>query len=137
MKILNSNKGVSLYLAFIITSMVLAIAFGLQSIFLGQVKTIRGEGYSVVAFYAADTGIENEMVDWSNPASSYSGCLDINENGVCGESEQDAFYNVKVLKGPEITGGAGEPGCTDAGLHYCVKSIGKYKGIKRAIEITY
>ena len=56
-----SQKGVSLYLAVIIMLILLAIALGVSTILVGQIKTIRGMGNSVSAFYAADTGIETEL----------------------------------------------------------------------------
>lgn len=117
MKIQNSNKGVSLYLAVLITSILLAIALGLSTIFLGQSKTIRGMGYSVIAFYAADAGIEKILTQRTNPVSIPETLL-----------SNEAIYQVIVTAG-------GTGNCQ--AVNYCIKSLGTYKETSRAIEITY
>jgi len=73
-------------------------------------------GYSVIAFYAADNGIEEVLMDNSTPTA-----ISLTElpNG--------ATYQVTV--------DANGPQC-DA-LNFCIKSIGTYKTTKRAIEIKY
>ncbi|MBU4298439.1 hypothetical protein L6279_03415 [Candidatus Parcubacteria bacterium] len=54
----NSQKGVSLYFAVVITSLFLAIAFGLTAILVSQVKIFKEMGDSVNALFAADSGME-------------------------------------------------------------------------------
>jgi hypothetical protein len=111
------KQGTSLYLAIMVMTILLAIALGLSAIFLGQTKTIKEMGNSVIAFYAADAGIEKILVVRDNPDGQtpdyYSGTLD---NG--------ATYQIFVT-----VGGA----CPN----YCIKSVGSYKETRRAIEITY
>ena len=107
---LKSNRGVSLYLALLIMAILLSIGLGISAILFGQIKIIRGIGDSVVAFYAADTGIERALAE----GKSASGVL---ENG--------AEYNVLFLT----------PGSDCLGLYYCLESVGSFKGTKRAIEI--
>lgn len=113
----NQEKGVSLYLALAILSIVLAIALGVSGIFLGQVDMMRSMGYSVIAFYAADAGIEVLLENRSSPGSILETLL-----------PNEATYEVIVT-----AGGVGD--CTAD--YYCVKSIGRYKGTNRAIEIEY
>ena len=113
------QSGISLYLTIIIMTILLAIVLGLTTIFLSQVVMLREMGHSVVALYAADASIEKVLVDWTDPDLSpdyYSGVLG------------QATYQVFVTEG-------GSDGC--AALNYCIKSIGTYKGVSRAIEITY
>lgn len=120
LKVQNSKKGISLYLALMIMTILLAIALGLSTIFIGQTKMLREMGYSVIAFYAADAGIEKVLVDRSNPNLTldyYSGSL---LNG--------ATYQIIVTEG-------GTGGCSAA--NYCIKSIGTFKETRRAIEIGY
>jgi len=120
-----SGGGVSLYLAFMIMTMLLAIAFGLSTIFLGQTKMIRTMGYSVTAFYAADAGIERILMDRESPID-LSDYLDLNDNGV--QDDDDSFYDVSVFS-------SDDPACPAD--NFCIKSIGKYKETRRAIEIQY
>jgi len=111
MKYLKQQQGISILFAISILSVILSIGLGTSSILIGQIKTIREIGYSVVAFYAADNGIE-EVLLMSTPANISPTPL----NG--------AVYEVVV-----------SPDCEAA--NFCVKSIGSYKGVKRAIEIKY
>lgn len=133
-----SQKGVSLYLAIIIMVILLAIVLGVTTILVGQLKMIKEMENSVIAFYAADTGIERVlrviMYD-PPPAASYSGFLDIDGdgqplNGICPDDldshPNDACYKLEVLDSEESD-------CT-ASLH-CIKSVGIYKETRRAIEV--
>ena len=113
------QKGASLYLGLIIMAIILAIAFGLSSIFLSQAEMIRGMGDSVVAFYAADAGIEKALMQRTDPTS-----LD----GYSETMTNEASFTIFVLS-------SGEGDCTAA--NFCIKSVGKYKETRRAIEITY
>ena len=110
-----SGGGVSLYLAFMIMTILLAIALGLSSIFLGQTKMIRTMGNSVMAFYAADAGIEKVLVDRANP--------DLTPDYYNG-----ANYQVIVTQG-------GIGNCEAD--NYCITSVGIYQETRRAIEIQY
>ena len=69
----NMNKGVSLYLAVVIMAILLAIVLGVSAILVSQIKIIRGVENSVIAFYAADTGIEDIL--YPNRANPDCGCL--------------------------------------------------------------
>lgn len=124
-KIQNSKqKGVSIYLTLMIMAILMAISLGISALLLGQMEMIRRMGDSVIAFYAADTGIERELYEANPPPYNYSGYLDLNGNGV--QDSQDASYNVFVI----------EPGSDCAGSSYCLRSIGVYKTTRRAIEVT-
>jgi len=57
----NSQKGVSLLITFFVMAISLAIVLGITVILLGEIKTIRGMGYSIKAFCAADTGLEKTL----------------------------------------------------------------------------
>ena len=111
-------------MAFMIMTVLLAIALGLSSIFLGQAKMTQEMGYSVVAFYAADAGIERTLMNKESPGN-ISDYLDLNNNGV--QDDNDSFYSVIVTP----SGGS----CTAS--NYCIKSIGGYQETRRAIEIEY
>lgn len=113
---IKKQKGISLVLVVLVVTVVLSIALGVSSILVTQVKILRNIGYSVVAFYAADTGIERVLLD-SPPAN-------IQET----ELGNGATFTVEVTEG-----GAG---LCEAD-NYCIKSVGEYRNTKRAIEITY
>lgn len=111
------EKGVSLFLALIVMAILLAIALGLSHIIITQIRMAKGMGDSVVAFNAADTGIERALVNRHNPTNLPLTTL---PNG--------ATYQVFVTASG--TGGCSAP-------NFCIKSVGSYRGVKRAIEITY
>jgi len=94
----------------------LSLALGINSILLGQAKTTQEIGNSVFAFAAAETGIERELYENNTTTVSYSG------------SVGDSSYTVQVI--------APGSGNCPAGSNYCVKSVGTYKTINRAIYIS-
>jgi len=115
MKNLEQEKGVSILFAISILSVILSIGLGVSSVLIGQIKAIREMGYSVTAFYAADNGIE-EILLMTDPENIPEAQL----NG--------ATYEV-IVKDSE------NPDCN--AVNFCIKSIGVYKGTRRAIEIKY
>ena len=110
------EKGVSLYLAFMMMTVLLVIAFGMSAILFGQMKIIGGMGNSVIAFYAADTGIERALYENATPTQTFSGSIG------------GASYNVSVIS-------PGSDNCP-SNVNYCVKSIGIYKETRRAIQVN-
>ena len=56
-----SEQGISVYLAVLVTTTILGIGLGINSILINQVVALRGVGNSVLAFYAADGGIERVL----------------------------------------------------------------------------
>ncbi len=110
-------------MALMIMAIMLAIVLGLNAVLVGQIKTIRNMGYSVVAFYAAETGIERELYENHAVPTSYSGYLDLNGNGV--QDTDDSSYNISVFNGASCLG-----------TNYCIKSIGIFQGTRRAIQVS-
>mgnify|MGYP001614360847 FL=1 len=115
----NSQKGVALYLSLMVMTTLLGIALGVNSIFLGQTKIVKMTGYSVLAFYAADAGIEETLMQRNNPPLGAGQVVTLS-NG--------ATYQVFVNQ-------ACVGGCSAS--YYCFTSIGTYKETKRAIGIMY
>jgi len=111
----NKQRGVSILFAISILSVILSIGLGASSVLIGQIKAIREMGYSVTAFYAADNGIE-EVLLMAIP-------VNIPETQLNG-----AKYEVTVKDSEN-------PDCN--AVNFCIKSIGVYKGTRRAIEIKY
>ena len=99
--------------------MVLSISLGISSILGRQTESLRNIGYSVTAFYAADTGIENVLnEEYPLVLHGYEETLD---NG--------AQYNLTVRQG-------GSGNCP-SDKNYCIRSVGTYETVKRGIEINY
>jgi len=147
------ERGVSVYLALVIMFILLDIGLSLSTLLIGQIKVIREMGNSVAAFYAADTGIEREIYD-RNPHDS--GCayhvfldLDGDNNGtICGtacDTEDpcplgpcpssfdpgDACYQVTVID-------RGGVDCDPLTVTTeCIQSVGIYKGVRRAIKVSW
>ena len=110
-------------MAVMIMAVLLAIVLGLNAILVSQIKTIRNMGYSVIAFYAAETGIERELYENHAVGTNYSDYLDLNGNGV--QDTDDSSYNISVFDGASCPG-------TD----YCIKSTGIFQGTRRAIQVA-
>jgi hypothetical protein len=93
----------------------IAIALGVSLIIVSQMKMMKGMGDSVVALYAADTGIENALYQHRK-----QGSIDPIPNTPLGEASYTATYEENPLTGESKW-----------------KSSGSYGGVKRAIEITH
>lgn len=122
-KLPKEQEGISLLLAILIMSILLAMGLGISTIFFQEIRMVRGIGNSVVAFYAADTGIEIVLRELSAPSPIPITCFLPPNNNIC--------YQVYVYA-------SGNPECpaTTADT-FCIKSVGSYLGTKRAIEVTY
>jgi len=120
------KKGVSIYLVIVILSVLTSAILALVGINLSQMKVVLTIGYSLKAFFAADTGIEHALNDRASPEATYSGYLDLNNNS-SQDDEHDAFYEVIV----------NPSGVNCDAANFCIKSVGRYRDIKRAIEVKY
>jgi hypothetical protein len=109
------KRGVSLYLALIIMFILIAIGLGVSLIIVSQMKMMKGMGDSVVAFYAADTGIEHALYNKrvKGGTGNVSGNLDANTSySVTSNTETGTWDSVGNFK------------------------VGISPGVKRSIEIT-
>lgn len=106
--------------AIFILTFSLGIALGTATILVRQIKIMREIGYSVIAFYAADSGIEDVLMNRESPSSSCT------EATPC-PLDNGADYYI------EITSAGGDCPADN----YCITSIGSYKNTSRAIEISY
>ena len=121
------EKGVSLYLTLLLLSLVLGIALAGSSLLIGQLGRLKSSGNSVLAFYAADAGIERALyIDNKNCALSLSvaeriACV---QAGINGLTNQDKTLSNGATFALEIA--AGGAGFCPAGKNYCVKSKGVF-----------
>ncbi len=118
-----SEQGVSILLAVMILSVVLSIALGSSGVAIRQTQSMDGIGDSVVAFYAADHGVEKVLM------------MDIPTIEEGGEL---------VIEGDDLTNGATYKVVVTDNTHsdcsadsYCIKSTGFYGQAKRAISTVY
>ncbi|TFG35832.1 MAG: hypothetical protein E4H47_00480 [Parcubacteria group bacterium] len=124
------RKGVSIVLIFIIASIVLTIALGINGISTQQMKTMSEMGFSIVSFYAADSGAERKIYDLykSDDAKSLTGVALPNS----------ASFSVKVTCNtspcPNLYA-IYDSSCSST--NYFIESVGTYKGINRALELKY
>ena len=139
----DSQKGITLFLVIIILAVVLAVAMGLSTILVSQIKMIAGMGNSVKALYAADTGIEEALVPimgyLKGQASSSTIPVGINDT----QLENGAHYEVEIgCCDTDYTSCQDDcppqlspaDGCN--ATRFCIRSVGIYKDVQRAIEVS-
>ena len=131
--IFNNQKGVSIYLALILTSIILAVGLGMSLLLIGQLKMTKEIGDSTKAFFAADAGIEMVLDEDINDIIA-------NSNGdyafVSLDGSADYGYKVRVYSSPGCSiCGTIPVDAACAGQYLCYKSKGTYKDISRAIKI--
>jgi hypothetical protein len=126
-----NEKGVSMLLAVLILSILLAIALGISHFITEQTKMMREIGYSVKSFYAADSGIEKVLLTNSLSPGSVNGSTYTITCGCC-----DPTVNPDICPSPDCLAGCDvDPNCRAP--NYCLKSIGDYQGFRRAIQVDY
>ncbi|MEA3344092.1 MAG: hypothetical protein U9Q16_00175 [Patescibacteria group bacterium] len=123
---INKEKGISVYLSVVIMAIILSIILGLTVILIGQIKTMKNVQNSVIAFYGADTGIEQMLVEQSAYIAPTS--MNLGTGG-------QVTYEVWGEAGIDVRETDPNDWCPDSSS-YCVKSVGTYNGTKRAIVIT-
>ena len=129
-----NQEGISLLFVVLIMSVILSIGFGVSGIFIQQTRMMEDVGHSVASFYAADTGVEQQLYDLykaaeDNHLAEYTASF----------VENNASYEVRAVCSINNTacfvGIPSDANCT--AVNYCIKSVGSYKDVKRAIEIKY
>lgn len=122
-KNIEGQRGVSLYLALLVLTILFSVSLVLTTLLVGQIRIIRGLGDSVVAFYAADAGMEMALQKLYSTAGS-SFC----QEG-CSGSIGSASYSVQGFSGTS-------PNCPSGTEFFCIKSGGTYRGIRRSVETS-
>lgn len=113
---IDNQKGVSLLLTLLVMIALLAIAFGVSRLSLGEVKITQDVPKSIVAYYAAEAGVERAIYEKRQNDVN----LDIGECTV--NLDNGSQYGVTV---------------TDDGITITIRSVGCYQGVTRAIEVTF
>lgn len=110
-----NQRGIAVYCAVAVLSIVLAIALGVGLITAERIKMINQSGDSVRAFMIAQTGIEVAL---------YAQIEDINSPGCfLSDTLEGATYALSCSV------------CGPANEFLCVKSTGTYRGANRAVRI--
>jgi len=122
---MNKNKGSVLYFSVMILTIILSIVLGMSAMLITQIKMIRGTEFSVMAFYLADSGIEEALY-----------CL---YKGGCSSDEGDIIPNNRLTSIPnygeyryELVSGEF---CRPIRNFYCIISTGIFQGTRRSIEV--
>lgn len=123
MKIIKNNqRGVSLLLVLLLTAVLLSIAFGVSRLSFGELKISREISRTIVAYYAAEAGIECQMYNDRLVGEELCG----GGAAVYLDAGQEISYTIQV-SGSYI----------ENDLPRIIQSNGSYKGIIRGVESTY
>ena len=117
-QIKNSQKGVILFLAIVIMAILLSIGLGISTILMSQIAITRSIGNSVIAFYAADTGIERALLNRKTSPSD----IPLTDLG-------DSTYQVILYDALDCD--------SNSDGDICFWSVGTFRGVRRAIEVIY
>lgn len=127
---LKAHDGVSLYVSVLILSGILAVALGISSLTLGELKISQEVEHFMPALYAADSGIDRALYKirqgdafGGGPCDTLTACV------ISGTTQNGASYNVVVLDG-------GVEWCA-ASMTTCVRSRGRFIDTNRVIEIFF
>jgi len=118
------QKGIAVVLAVLILSGILAVAFGSSTLLVRELGFQKTAGFSTIAFFGADAGIEKILTLRQDPLSF---TLCVTEVSPCTLSNGVQFW-VQVSASTS-------PSC--AADNYCIESTGLYLGTRRAIEVDY
>lgn len=155
------ERGISIYFVFLLLVILFSLSLGLSNLIFIRFQIAKKIGKSVVAFYAADSGIEKvlydvrrskERMEWESPPPlppSPPGC----RGKACVKPRNSGSLSDLLGKGPceygaGVTCREGYGKCSDFcdscvasqecdGPRFCVFSRGAFKGTKRAIEVKY
>lgn len=120
-----NQRGIAVYCAAAILSIVLAIALGVGLITAERIKMLNQAGDSVKALMAAQTGAEWALYEGIDESNYSYKCPVEGEKYICDRSI-DSDGNGRVVEAYL---------CGSAGEFLCVKSTGAYRGANRAVRI--
>jgi len=109
---MSNQKGVSIFLAIMVMSILSAVSLGLISISISGIKIAKGLENSVMSFYAANTGIERSLYNIRKDGGT----------GIVSDTLDQTSYDVSVTFDDPIT---------------TIKSVGTYRNTRRAIQVSY
>lgn len=132
---LKKEKGVALVLTVLISGIFLGIALGVAHLITQQLVFLREAGFAQKAFYIADTGIEETMLNFQVPLGSvpFEGgeyriiceCCDKDLSPNCPNSAPLCPSNCPPAS----------PSSNCQASNFCLKSIGEYRSFRQAIQL--
>lgn len=105
-----------------ILTILMIIAFSMSTVLLSEINIMKGMGRSVIAFFAAESGIEEAL-------SVHREGIVEGEKEISGTLGNESAYEVSVSA-------PGIGSCPPEVNNYCIKSIGSYLEARRAIWVT-
>lgn len=112
------EKGATLLFAILILSSVFLISLAVGTSLLAQRRLTSSIGDSLIAFYAADSGIENRLFATKSGTPTTGNCADFGLT----------FGNGASCTISSVTKEAGA---------ITIRSIGSYRGVKRGMEVSF
>lgn len=126
---LSTERGVSLYMIFMVMTLLFGIGFGMSALLLSQLDTLKGIGYSVLAFYATEAGIDRVLyIDQKD-------CVNAPDRVGCLHGVVDPLGVQTLSNGAQYTLTIESPGGACTASTYCVKSVGTYQQARRAVRV--
>ncbi len=126
METLKSSKGIATFFTLMVLAVVLSIALSLGSFLVTELQISGDIGDSVLAFYAADAGIEKVLYD---ELAGVVNVIDVCGAGGCpGILSNGSEFNVVVqaIQGP-----------CQASDFFCATSTGSFRNARRTIYIEF
>lgn len=139
----NNQKGFSVFLAVLIMAIILSVVLGLTILLVGQYKAMRTMGYSVNAFFAAETGAERAMFKVFKTEGPFEhNYTEVLDNGAeytilvyCCTPGGNCEFEEEGETCPVFDeGNIVEDDSCDA-TRFCIYSTGSFEGVKRTLEI--
>ena len=129
------QKGISIYLVFMIMTIILGASLALSSLVLIRFRVVSRAGGAVTAFYAADAGAEHLLYQINNPQVNPS-----ISTGFSAWADVDASYTVRTTCSADCSLACpvclmNDPSC-DA-PRFCVTSLGVSGDTQRALRVKY
>ncbi len=128
------QKGVSIYLIFMIMTIILGVSLALSSLVFIRFRVVARSGGAVTAFYAADAGAEELLYDINKGTVQ----CEIADAGFSTWAGITSHYGVTTTCRADYSDC---PGCAatlecDA-PRFCILSQGFYDGTQRAVRVKY
>ena len=149
---LKNQKGVSVYLAFMVLTVLMVVGLGVSYLVASEIKVSMNMANSVVAFYAAETGIEKTLYldNMVKPVGGTRGLCYIcdssnsSEWDTCSKTGTDCDEitcgNCKVVFSKMINSKEhrveAQVTTVEGNVSTVIKSVGVYKTTKRAIQVV-
>ncbi len=130
----SQNKGIALILTLLILTGLLALALGISTLIIREIKLSQEIANSVVAYSAADTGIERFMYGVNQEALAVESCCctDACCVGIPGCTKADCYTATF-----SDSNNASYVVCTKQVLPAQIKSTGTFGSTNRSIQINY